>query len=975
MLWRVEVKYKSNISDPIGEGVKRGIIDLGINSVNDVKMVQVYIIESENNKKAESWVEKISRKLLCDAVIQTFKLGMLDDKKFIIKEKKDFHVLEIAYNPGVMDPWQESTLKGIRDLGFKQISAVYTGRQYLIKGVLSKKQLEFIGDKLLYNKVIQHVVKIQDLKKTLDAHKHVNYKFKKIEIEILNQNAQGLLKISKAGQLSLTLEEMQVIKKYYKKIGRNPTDCELETLAQTWSEHCVHKTLRGNIDYTDKTLRKSKQKRIIKNLLKTTIMSATKKLNKSWCVSVFQDNAGIIKFDQKDNICFKVETHNHPSALDPYGGAGTGIGGVIRDILGVGLGAKPIMNTDVFCFGLPEMKREKLPQGVLHPKRIMQGVVSGVRDYGNRMGIPTCNGAVVFDERYTGNPLVYCGTLGIMPKQYSFKKVSAGEYIVAVGGRTGRDGIHGATFSSVELTHESEAISSGAVQIGNAITEKKVLDTLIQARDQKLYTAVTDCGAGGFSSAVGEMAAQTGARVDLDKIPLKYDGLSYTEMWISEAQERMVFSVPGKKLKKILSLFEKEAVEAAVIGKFTNTKRLELFYQRNCVCSLDMDFLHQGLPKFKRTAVWEPPVIKKMSMRQKKDLTADLLKVLSDLNISSKEWIIRQYDHEVQGMSVLKPLAGVNNDGPQDAAVLKPKPDSKKGIIVSCGINSRYSDIDPYWMAVACVDEALRQIISVGGNLKQVALLDNFSWGNTARPKVLGQLVRACFGARDASLAFGVPFISGKDSLNNEYNIGHKIISIPPTLLISAVGVMDNVENVISADAKMPGNLVYCIGTTFDEMGGSSYNTVQNLRSPNVPQVNFKKSAQIFELISYATRKKLVRSCHDCSEGGIAVAMAEMAFSGGLGMEIDLKFLIHKIPAQDLNDTVLLFSESNSRFIVEIEPKHKNSFEKTIQGIPFACLGHLTDNNKFMIKGIDGALKINYTINELKEAWQSPLRW
>ncbi len=972
MLWRIEVKNKSSVKDPVGEAIKRDIIDLGINSVKDVKMVQVYIIAGKLSKRQ---VKKIADELLADLIIQNSRYGLLEDRKFDSVPKKDRHVIEIAYNPGVMDPWQESTRKGIRDLGIKDIEDVTTGRQYIIKGKLSKAQLNLISEKLLYNKVIQHVVKIRNLKKTLQAHKEINYEFKKVEVDLLGSSDKQLIQISKRLCLSLTLEEMLTIKKYFTRLRRNPTDCELETLAQTWSEHCVHKTMRGVIDYTDKSERGKGKSRKIKNLLKTTIMNATKKLNKPWCVSVFKDNAGIIKFNKDYDICFKVETHNHPSALDPYGGAGTGIGGVIRDILGVGLGAKPILNTDVFCFGMPDMKREKVPQGVLHPKRIMKGVVSGVRDYGNRMGIPTSNGAVIFDERYLGNPLVYCGTVGIMPRQFAFKKANPGEYIVALGGRTGRDGIHGATFSSIELTHESEEISSGAVQIGNPITEKKVLDTLLQARDEKLYTAVTDCGAGGFSSAVGEMGAETGARVDLDKALLKYKGLSYTEIWISEAQERMVVSVPREKLKRLLELFEKENVEAAVIGEFTNTKRLEIFSNGVSVCDLDMKFLHEGVPDSARKAVWQHPVIKETRLKKTKDLNKELLKVLGDLNICSKEWIIRQYDHEVQGMSVLKPLSGAENDGPQDAAVIKPLADSNRGIAISCGINSRYSDIDPYWMAASVVDEALRQIISVGGTLKQIAVLDNFSWANTAKPKVLGELVRACLGAQDASLAYEVPFISGKDSLNNEYNIGKKTIAIPSTLLISAMGVIDDVEKVVSSDLKAAGNLIYCIGTTANEMGGSSYFAINNYKSSSVPKVDFKRNRRTFERLSQCIRKRLIRSCHDISDGGLGVTLAEMAFSGNVGMNVSLAKVKCRIPKNELRDDIILFSESNGRFVVEIEKNKKKEFEKILEGVPLSCIGHTVQEAHLTVTGIDNSIVLNCDLASLKQAWQSPLKW
>ncbi|MFN3966692.1 MAG: AIR synthase-related protein, partial [Endomicrobiia bacterium] len=460
-------------------------------------------------------------------------------------------------------------------------------------------------------------------------------------VRILDLSDKELVELSKKNLLSLSLKEMKAIQSYYKKIGRNPTDVELETIAQTWSEHCKHKSFTGVIEYTE-----GKKKKIYDNLLKSTIFRVTKELNKDWCVSVFKDNAGIIKFDDKYCVAFKVETHNHPSAIEPYGGAGTGIGGVIRDILGVGLGAKPILNTDVFCFGPLDYPYSKLRENVLHPRRIFKGVVAGVRDYGNRMGIPTSNGAVLFDKGYVFNPLVYCGTVGIMPKDKCFKKVKPGDLILAVGGRTGRDGIHGATFSSTSLDKDTEA---SCVQIGNPIVEKKVLDTILQARDKNLYRAITDCGAGGFSSSIGELGANCGARVYLERAPLKYEGLAPWEIWVSEAQERMILAVPKKNLKKILKIFSDEDVEATVLGEFTNTGRLEIFYKNEKVCDLDMNFLHKGLPRVRLKGVWNPLRLKRTDLKKisRIDPTEALKKILASPNVCSKEWVIRQYDHEV----------------------------------------------------------------------------------------------------------------------------------------------------------------------------------------------------------------------------------------------------------------------------------------------------------------------------------------
>ena len=955
MEWKIEIRNKKGVFDPLGNGIKKDILDLGIKGVKKVNVSQVFIISGDI---AGSDIERIAGELLADPITEEYLL-IASGAGEKIKER----VVEIAYNPGVMDPVEESTRKAIRDMGIYGVKSLRTERKYLVEGKITEGDFKSICEKLLYNKVIQHAVKEHGAKTKAQAS---GYKFKLITVDMLAADDKKLAKISKDGQLFLNIKEMQEIKKYFKKLGRNPTDCELETIAQTWSEHCGHKTFRGVIEYKEEG-----KTRIIDNLLKNTIMKVTNELKKPWCVSVFKDNAGIIRFDEDDNICFKVETHNHPSALEPYGGAGTGIGGVIRDILGVGLAAKPIMNTDIFCFGLPDTAHKKVPKGMLHPKRVMKGVVSGVRDYGNRMGIPTANGAVLFDERYIGNPLVYCGTVGIMPKDKSFKSSKSGELIVVAGGRTGRDGIHGATFSSGELTHESETVSGGAVQIGNPITEKKLTDTLLKARDKNLYTAITDCGAGGLSSAVGEMGQYLGAEVDLEKAPLKYQGLSYTEIWISEAQERMVLSVPRENLKELMDIFKKEDVEAVVVGCFTSNNRLKLRYNGNVVCDLDMGFLHDGIPRFERKAVWVRPTYKECENKGKENFTKDLLKILSSWNVCSKEWVIRQYDHEVQGQSVLKPLVGIKNDGPGDASIIRPKFNSKKGIIISNGINPKFGLIDPYWMAASCIDEALRQVIAVGGSLKRTALLDNFCWGNTDKPDRLGSLVRASYGCYDIAKAYGVPFISGKDSLNNEYSVHGESISIPGTLLISAISVMDDVTKAVTMDLKEKGNLIYVIGETKNEMGGSHYNLINNCVGNRPPTVDAKTGLKIFNRMSEATELGLLRACHDLSEGGMACALAEMAFSGGFGVTAKLE----NAPCRIKKDSVILFSESNTRFIVEVRKADKKAFEKLMKGVPIGLIGYVSAKKDLSIRAAGGKKIIDIGIDELKDAWQKPLRW
>jgi phosphoribosylformylglycinamidine synthase len=794
-------------------------------------------------------------------------------------------------------------------------------------------------------------------------------------VKILNLSDKQLLDLSKRKVLSLSLAEMKAVQEYFKKLKRNPTDVEMETIAQTWSEHCKHKTLTGIIEYIQIKNGK-KTKKTYNNLLKETIFKATVELNKKWCLSVFKDNAGIIDFDLKNGVAFKVETHNHPSALEPYGGSATGIGGVVRDILGVGLGAKPLANTDVFCFGDPTTKPSKVPKGVHHPKRIIKGVVCGVRDYGNRMGIPTVNGSVYFDYDYMANPLVFCGTMGVIPKNKIEKKVSPGDLILVVGGRTGRDGIHGATFSSLQLDQNSDV---SAVQIGNPIVEKKVLDAMLSARDLNLYRAVTDCGAGGLSSAIGELGQKTGAVVCLDKVPLKYDGLYPWEVWISEAQERMVFAVAPKNKKKIIEIFKKEDVEAVFIGQFTKDKKLVLKYDKNTVANIDMSFLHDGIPKPTRKAECK---IKEEKLQKTVKLTSSellmvLKKSLSDLNVCSKEWIIRQYDHEVLGQTIIKPLQGNNIEisGPGDAAVIFPYAvikGTKKGIVLSNGLNPSYGKINTYKMAASAIEEALRNAVCVGGNIEKLAILDNFCWGNPNKSEILGSLVYSANACYEMSKAFSVPFISGKDSLHNEYSIGDKKFSISPVLLISAVGVIENVANSITMPFKNSGNKVYILGITRNELGGSVISKIKNIKDGIVPNVYPKESVPIMKGIYKAIGKGLIESCHDASEGGLAVAVSEMSFSSGYGVNINIDYIK---TADTMSAAEILFSESNGRFIVEVEPKNENRFKEIFKGLSVSEVGCVSDNEFVTFESQKEKVKFKEKLINLLNAWKHTINW
>jgi len=951
---RVEVCLKSHLPDARGLGLVRDIHDLEIITVSNVRVVDIYWLDAE---LASDKLDLVCRSLLVDPLTQDYQC----EPDFQDKGEVGIHcyTVEVAYNAGVTDPVEDSIMKALQDLGVGEVRAVKTAKRYLIEGQLDDHQLETICSRLLVNPIIQHVVE----QERFGFPENPQYKFRLNQLDILGSSKAGILEIKQ--RFDFTEDELQAIIGYFQKQGRNPTDAEIETLAQTWSEHCVHKTFKAKLSFAGST---------IDNLLKSTIMKATEELGKPWCLSVFEDNAGVIDFDGRWALCFKVETHNHPSAVEPYGGAATGIGGVVRDPLGTGLGAKPILNTDVFCFGPPDLPYEKLPKGVLHPRRIFKGVRAGVADYANRLGIPTLNGAILFDERYVANPLVFCGTLGLLPKELggSYQQ-SPGDLVVVVGGRTGRDGIHGVTFASGQLTEESSKVSYTSVQIGNPIMEKKLIDVLIQARDHRLYSRITDCGGGGLSSAVGEMAAETGTTVYLDKVPLKYAGLSYSEIWVSESQERMLLAVPPDCIEELINLFAGEGVEATVIGEFTSDRRLRLLYHGELVCDLDMEFLHDGRPQVEREAVWEQPPYVEPDFVSPSDLGDALFQVLGSWNVCSKEWVIRQYDHEVQGASVLKPLVGKDNDGPGDASIIRPILDSRMGVIVSNGINPKYGEIDPYWMAASAIDEALRQVVAVGGNLRKVALLDNFCWGDTSRPDMLGALVRANQACYDMAIVYGTPFISGKDSLYNEFKSEGKIISIPHTLLISAIAVMEDVNRAVSMDFKEAGDLIYIVGTTWNELGGSEYFRARGFIGNSVPEVNPHRAKELMDSLSSAMEKGLVRACHDCSEGGIGGAIAEMAFAGGFGTSINLKSIPLGEPVD--RDDFILFSESNSRFLVEVAPESKDEFEKSMNGISLAHIGQVNNSEVLEIYGLGGKKIVVATLGELKEAWQRPLRW
>jgi len=992
MVNRIEIGFKKGIRDALGEKTRLRIMENFRIPVEEIKTIDVYTIEGELSPKQ---LKAIAAGPLSDPVIQEFAVNSGLAREF------DW-LVEVGFRPGVTDNVGKTAREAIELLlgeEYKRKVKVYTSRQYVIKGAVTPEKIDKIATGQLANELIERWEIMSG--KGWDPAKGMPPYVPRVsgedttvveEIDLAVQDRK-LMEISSQRVLALNLEEMKAIQAWFRKkkviaerelvgLGEKITDVELECLAQTWSEHCKHKIFNSLIDYTDETGRTKR----INSLFDTFIKGSTKEVRKmkgakDFCLSVFTDNAGVIRFNDKYNLVFKVETHNSPSALDPYGGALTGIVGVNRDPFGTGKGARLIFNTDVFCFATP-FYSQPLPKRILHPRRIYEGVREGVEHGGNKSGIPTVNGCIVFDDRFLGKPLVYCGTGGIMPARIGgepsyTKQIVPGDLAVMTGGRIGKDGIHGATFSSEEL-HEGSPVT--AVQIGDPITQKKMTDFLLVARDKGLYRAITDNGAGGLSSSIGEMATLCGgAELDLSKAPLKYPGLNPWEILLSEAQERMSLAVDPKRIGKFMELAKKMDVEATVLGKFTDSGKFHMKYGEKTVAYIDMAFLHKGVPQLKLKAKWKAPLRPEKIRPCPPDLGKSLRDMLSRLNICSKESVVRQYDHEVQGGSVLKPLVGAANDGPGDAAVVRPNLDSFEGVVIANGICPRYSDIDTYHMAACAIDEAVRNAIAVGGSLEHLAGLDNFCWCDPVQSEKtpdgeykLAQLVRANQALYDLTRLYGVPCISGKDSMKNDYQIGDTKISIPPTLLFSVMGKIDDVRKAVSMDAKRPGDLVYVLGLTRDEMGGTEWFALNGLIGNNVPKVDGLRAKRLYASLADAVKKGLIASCHDCADGGLGVALAETAFAGGLGISADLA----SVPYEGAKrDDYILFSESQSRFVATIRPEQKKAFESALKGNMIACIGEVSSDGLFTVKGLAGSEIIRENLNELKEAWKKPLNF
>jgi len=941
------------------------IASLGVQGVQRIERSDLYFLRGA---LSDADVQHLCDQLLVDPIVQKVRWGL--NAEFSLEDEAIR--VEVGLLQGVTDSVADNLLARARLLGMTGLAAAASAQSYLLYGDLSEEQVQIIAQRLLYNDVIEYY-QIGALTPIVGiTPPEVEAVAERISVNRLSD--KELLTLSHDRLLSLDLAEMHAIQRYFDKEGREPTDVELESLAQTWSEHCVHKTFKGIVEYSETTEDGAVHEQI-DSLIKTYLQAATQEIGAPWVRSAFVDNAGIVDFTDDYEVSFKAETHNHPSALEPFGGANTGVGGVVRDIMGVS--ARPIANTDILCFGPLDTDFDQLPGGVLHPRRIYNGVVSGVEDYGNKMGIPTVNGGIVFEPGYTANPLVYCGCVGIAPVGSHPRNARPGDLVVVLGGRTGRDGLHGATFSSIELTDDTGETSGGAVQIGNPITEKMTLDAIMVARDEHLYTAITDCGAGGLSSAVSEMGEEIGATVQLEKVPLKYHGLQPWEIWLSEAQERMVLALPPQHETRLRRICEGYSVEMTVIGTFTDDRRLHLSYAGQMVADMSMAFLHHGVPQRSLTAVWTRPTYPEPDDEAPcgDDLTEMLLRILAHPNIRSKEDVVRRYDHEVQGATLIKPFVGLHSDGPSDAAVLRPLEtrDSWRGLALGCAFNPSYGTIDPYAMAISAIDEAVRNVVAVGADPERIAILDNFCWGNPLLADRMGGLVRACKGCYVGAIHYGTPFISGKDSLNNEYadrETGQQV-SIPPSLLISALGIVPDVRRTCTMDFKAAGNAIYLLGETRKELGGSYYYRLRNAVGDSVPGLAEEGPATA-RALHRAISSGLVRACHDCSEGGLGVALAEMALAGGFGADVSLAQVVGD--GKEPSDDWLLFSESNGRYLVEVSPSQVAAFEELMSGLPWARIGQVSQAPFVNITSCrDDAPLLSLHIKAIRQAWRGHL--
>ena len=980
---RIAVAYRPGITDGRATALAATLAAEGITRIAAIRIVDVHIVAGVRVARPEL------EALLADGVARiTIDETPLDGADLVI---------EVTYRPGVHDP-AGGTLREVVELiaaPLPHAATLQTARQYRFR-FAGTAPTEVAGRlaAALHNPLVQQVTAITARAWGRGERPPEHYPSAGTDrapgvdrIDVAAMDDADLERLSAERLLALSAAELAAIRAHATDpavrsrrcqagIGAALTDVELEMLAQTWSEHCKHKIFNAVIDHTED----GRTERIV-SLFDTYIRRTTMELDdgSGFLKSVFSDDSGVIRFDERTLLCFKAETHNAPSALDPYGGAITGIVGVNRDIIGTGRGGKPIFNTDVLCFAPPSTPAGEVPAELMHPRRVLAGVHRGIVDGGNQSGIPVVAGAFLFDPSFIGKPLVFCGTGGVLPAEVAGEpawqgRARPGDLAVMVGGRIGKDGIHGATFSSLAL---DESSPTSAVQIGDPIVQRRVLDLLLEARDADLFGGITDNGAGGLSSSLGEMARESGGvSIDLDAAPLKYPGLAPWEILLSESQERMSLAVPLDRIDALRTLASARGVELSVVGSFTDDGLVTVRARGELVASLSLEFLHDGVPRMRLRSAWEPPPEVRVSadrLRSASSPEAALLALLAEPNITSKESLVRQYDHEVRAGSVVKPFCGVAADGPTDGAVVRPRYDSYRGVTVTHGICPWLSPVDPYVMAMCAVDEAVRAHVACGGDPDQMAALDNFCWPDPIESErtpdgryKLGQLVRAAKGLRRACLAYRLPLISGKDSMKNDAYAGGRKISVLPTLLVSLMGIIPDVRKALTTDFKRPGDRLFLIGATRDELRASAYDRLYG-GGRHAPRVVPETARGAYRTLHAAAREGCIASCHDISDGGLAVALAECAIGGRLGARVRLE----RSDAPPRTATAaLLFGESPSRLLVSVPRARRERFLTLIDGLDGAEIGEVSGDGRLGVSR-HGRAVLGVCMERLAAAWHT----
>ncbi|MEY3013974.1 MAG: phosphoribosylformylglycinamidine synthase [Pseudomonadota bacterium] len=964
---RVEVRARPGRGDGRGRAVLAAAQELGIAGLRGVEIVDLFWLGGDALQPDDAVLDLLHDPVLQQAEVHASGAGT-----------RSGTYVEVARRPGVTDAQAESLLLIAEKLGLRALRHAATGHRYELDVDADADAASLaarLAEGLLANVVVDRFATCAPLAAAFLEPLPTPEATQQVPVRGCDDDA--LLAVSAERRLSLDLREMQAVARHFETLGRDPTDLELEMIAQTWSEHCVHKTFKAKVqqrelDAAGEVLFEAE----IDSIFKTWIVAATAKAARPERLrSVFVDNAGIVAFDDDYDLALKVETHNHPSALEPFGGANTGVGGVVRDILGVS--ARPIANLDVLCFGPPDLPASALPAGVLPPRRIAAGVIDGIEDYGNKMGIPTVAGAITYDAGYVANPLVFCGTLGILPTGSHRNRANPGDRVVVLGGRTGRDGLRGATFSSMSMGQETAAIASTSVQIGHPIHEKAAMEVVLQARDAGLYTAITDCGAGGLSSAVGEMAARIGADIDLTTVPLKVQGLAAWEIWLSEAQERMVLAVPDAQWEALVQLAMRHGSEATTIGRFRDDGQLVVRHGEREVARLDGAFLHDGIPQRELVGLWQAPAPEPLPPCPEQ-LTAGLLRLLASPGIRSKEEILRRYDHEVQGGTRGKPLCGVAADAPADAAVLVPLDrartadgeEARRGVALGVGLAPRLGLLDPYAMAWAVVDEAIRNVVAAGADPDEVALLDNFCWGSPTLPDRMGALVRCTRGCHDAAVAFGAPYISGKDSLHNEYRDADGVRrAIPGTLLVTAMATVPDVGEACSPEGARAGDRLYVLGVSDDALGGSAWLGLDDQLGDIAPAAVPDALAD-YRRLHAAIRDGLCAAVHDVSEGGLGVALAELAIAARCGLDADLDRAPGSAPERGDGR---LFGERGGRFVIAVRPADVRAFEAAMGSERIGRVGEMRADDRVQMAAA-GQGRVATRVRALVDAFRGHVR-